>query len=110
MLYVILYLAFFIGIISIIIHGLYSYYKFCKEEQKEWEDFINSLVPGSTWILHKEPNMNPFNEPSSDTIVTILETRKNSYGDLWVQYRFKDTEDVYERQASDFQELYNKLN
>lgn len=110
MLYVILYLAFSLVFISIIIHGLYSCYKFRKEEQKEWEDFINSLTPGSEWKLDEEPNMNPFAEPSPDRIVTIIETRKNSYGDIWVQYRFEKSKGTNEREASDFQELYNKVN
>lgn len=110
MLYVILYLAFLIGIISIIIYGLYSCYKFRKEEQKEWENFIKSLIPGSKWKFEKEPNMNPFVEPSPDRIVTIIETRKNSYGDIWVQYRFENSKGTNERQASDFQELYSKVN
>lgn len=110
MLYVILYLAFFIGIIGFIIYGLYSCYKFQKEEQKEWEDFIKSLTPGSEWILQLEPKLNPFDKPSSTTIVTIVETRENSYGDIWVQYKSKNTGYLRERQASHFKELYNKLN
>lgn len=109
MLYLILYLAFFIGLIGFI-HGVYSCYKFRKEEQKEWEDFIKSLTPGSEWKLDEEPNMNPFAEPSPDRIVTIIETRKNSYGDIWVQYRFEKSKGTNERQASDFQELYSKVN
>ena len=54
--------------------------------------------------------MNPFAEPSPDRIVTIIETRKNSYGDIWVQYRFENSKGTNERQASDFQELYSKVN
>jgi hypothetical protein len=107
MLYIILYFSLFTSLIVFFIHGLYSYHKSCKAE---WEDFLDSLVPGSEWVLQKEPNVNPFNEPSSDTVVIIVETRRNSYGDLWVQYRFKGTEDLYERQADDFQEFCNKLN
>lgn len=110
MLHLILYLALFIGLIGFFIHGVYSCYKFHKEEQKEWEDFIKSLTPGSEWKLDKEPNMNPFAEPSPDRIVTIIETRKNSYGDIWVQYRFENSKGTNERQASDFQELYSKVN
>jgi hypothetical protein len=110
MLYVILYLAFFIGLIGFFIHGVYSCYKFRKEEQKEREDFIKSLTPGSEWILQLEPKLNPFDKSSSTTIVTIVETRKNSYGDVWVQYRFEKSKGTNERQASDFQELYSKVN
>lgn len=110
MLYIILYLAFFIGIIGFIIYGLYSCYKFRKEEQKEWEDFIKSLTPGSEWILQLEPKLNPFDKPIPTTIVTIVETRENSYGDIWVQYKSKNTGYLRERQASHFKELYNKLN
>lgn len=110
MLYIILYFSLFTGLIVFFIHGLYSYHKSCKTERKEWEDFLDSLVPGSEWILQKEPNVNPFDKPSSDTIAIIVETRKNYYGETWLQYRFKDTEDLYERSASDFKKLYNKLN
>lgn len=110
MLYLILYLALFIGLIGFFIHGVYSCYKFRKEEQKEREDFIKSLTPGSEWKLDEEPNMNPFAEPSPDRIVTIVETRKNSYGDVWVQYKSKNTGYLREGQASHFKELYSKVN
>ncbi len=110
MLLAIIYLSLFIGLISYFIYEFYSYHKFCKAERKEWEDFIKSLVPGSEWKLEEEPNINPFVEPSPSKIVTIIETRKNFYGDIWVQYRFKKLEHLRERQASDFQELYSKLN
>jgi hypothetical protein len=110
MLSVILYLALFIGLIGFFIHGVYSCYKFRKEEQKEQEDFIKFLTPGSEWILQLEPKLNPFDKPSSTTIVTIVETRKNSYGDIWVQYKSKNTGYLRERRASHFKELYNKLN
>lgn len=111
MLYIILYLSLFIGLISFFIHGLYSYYKSCKAERKEWEDFLNSLVPESKWKLQKEPNLNPFAEPSPDKIVTIIETRKNSYGDIWVQYQFEGCKSTFrEIDADIFKKLYNKLN
>lgn len=110
MICVILCLSLFIGLIAFFIHELYSYYKSCKAERKEWEDFIKSLTPGSEWILQPESNSNPFDESSYTTIVTIIETRENSYGDVWVQYKSKNTGYLRERQASHFKELYNKLN
>lgn len=54
--------------------------------------------------------MNPFYHYNSDTIVVIVETRKNFYGDVWVQYRFKQVEHLRAKEASDFKELYKKLN
>lgn len=111
MLYAILYLSLFIGLISFFLYGLYSYYKSCKEEEKEWKEFLNSLIPGSKWKLQKEPNLNPFVEPSPDTIVTIIETRNNSHGDIWVQYRFEDCKSTCrELEADVFEKLYTKLN
>lgn len=110
MLYLIFYLSLFTVLIVFIIHGLYSYYRVSKEEEKEWKDFLNSLIPGSKWKLQKEPNLNPFVEPSPDTIVTIIETRRNSYGDIWVQYQFKDCKSTFrELEANIFEELYTKL-
>lgn len=106
----ILYLSLFIGLISFFLYGLYSYYKSDKEEEKEWKEFLDSLTPGSKWKLQKEPSLNPFDEPFSDTIVIIIETRKNFYGDIWVQYRFEGCENTREREVSDFNKLYNKLN
>lgn len=89
----------------------YSCYKFRKEEQKEQEDFIKSLTPGSEWKLDEEPNLNPFVEPSPDTIVTIIETHNNSHGDIWVQYRFEDCKSTCrELEADVFEKLYTKLN
>lgn len=110
MLHLILYLAFAIGFIGFIIHSVYSCYKFRKAERKEWEDFIKSLTPGSKWKLDEEPNINPFTKPSPCKIVTIIETRKNYYGDTWVRYSFENSKGTNEREASDFQELYSKVN
>lgn len=106
----IIFLVFFIAMLGFFLHGVYSYYKFRKAERKDWEDFIESLTPESAWILQKVPNTNPFCGHNSDVVVTIVETRKNFYGDIWVQYRFRNTGDLYERQASDFKKLYSKLN
>jgi hypothetical protein len=110
MLYIISLLSFFsLVLLPFFIYGLYSHYESYKAE-KEQEDFIKSLTPGSEWKLDEKPNMNPFAEPSPDRIVTIIETRKNSYGDIWVQYRFENSKGTNERRASDFQELYSKVN
>jgi hypothetical protein len=110
MLYIILYLSLFIGLITYLIYGFYSYYKFRKTERKEWEDFIKSLIPGSEWKLQKGISLNPFDEPSLDTIVIIVETRKNCYEKTWVRYRFKDKKYLHEIPASDFEKLYSKVN
>lgn len=110
MLFLIFYLSFFTYLIAFFIYGLYSYYRSCKEEEKEWKEFLDSLTPGSEWILQLEPKLNPFDKPSSTTIVTIVETRENSYGDVWVQYKSKNTGYLREKEASIFKKLYNKLN
>lgn len=34
----------------------------------------------------------------------------NGDGDVWVQYRFKQVEHLRAKEASDFKELYKKLN
>lgn len=110
MLYIILFLSFSLSaLLLFFIYGLYSYYESC-EAKKEREDLIKSLTPGSEWILQLEPKLNPFEKPGSATIVTIVETRKNSYGDIWVQYKSKNTGYLREREASIFKKLYNKLN
>ena len=110
MLILIVYLSLLVAIIVLFLYGLYSYYKSCKEEEKEWKEFIDSLTPGSKWILRKELSLNPFNEPSSsDTIVIIIDTRENFYGDIWVQYRFEGGKNTQARQVSYFKELYTKL-
>lgn len=111
MLYIILFLSFSTFVLlPFFIYWISSNYESCKTEKEEWEDFIKSLTPGSEWILQLEPELNPFDKPSSTTIVTIVETRKNSYGDVWVQYKSKNTGYLRERRASHFKELYNKLN
>lgn len=111
MLYIILFLSFsLLVLLPFFIYRIYSHYESCKAEKEEWEDFIKSLTPGSEWILQPESNSNPFDKPSSTTIVTIIETRENSYGNVWVQYKSKNTGYLRERQASHFKELYNKLN
>lgn len=111
MLYIIPLLSFFsLVLLPFFIYWLYSHYESSKTEKEEWEDFIKSLTPGSEWILQLEPKLNPFDKPSSTTIVTIVETRKNSHGNVWVQYKSKNTGYLREREASIFKKLYNKLN
>lgn len=92
-----------------IITGFISVYKTKKKEAADYQEFIESLKPDSVWI-EKESHrpLNPF-VTSLFVTVTIIETRYNHYGELWVRYRINNDigiRAIKEDRASVFYEVY----
>ncbi len=94
-----------------IIAGFVSVYKTKKKEAADYQEFIESLKPDSVWV-EKEfyRPLNPFEVPNPET-VTIIETRYNHYGELWVRYKLHSgtgIRAIKEDSASNFYEVYER--
>ena len=64
---------------------------------------------GQKWLDFVNPHDNPFRKVSVDTFV-VLATRKDSSGDIWVQYQWRDIvhserEDVFTCYKRKFEEV-----
>lgn len=79
-----------------------------KREKEEWHEFVYKLTPGSVWRYKKEfvVNLNPFEKTQLET-VTVLETKNNVNGDLWV--RIDNGKTTEELSAEDFKNLFDVL-
>lgn len=88
---------------------LISMHKTRKKEAADYQEFIDSLKPDSVWV-EKEfyRPLNPFAVPNPET-VTIIDTRYNHYGELWVRYKLNSgtgIRAIKEDSASNFYEVY----
>ena len=80
-----------------------------KVKIKEQEEKLNSIVPGT--ILRKENKSgNPF-EVEDLSSIKILETKRNSSGEIWIKYAYENiicNGEYFERWPS-YDSLENKL-
>lgn len=84
-------------------------YKIKKKEEADYQEFIESLKPNSVWT-EKNINrpLNPFDTYDCE-IVTIIETRYNHYGELWVRYKVHSQSGIkaiHEDSAYVFRKVY----
>ena len=70
-----------------IVYGIYDVFRIRKKEAEDYEKLVESLKPNSVWV-EKDTNrpLNPFDSYDRE-IVTIIETRSNHRGELWVRYK-----------------------
>lgn len=78
-------------VLSILIfYGKIKYMQYRDRKNREisaYLDIISSLTPGSMWIEREDHlSSNPFIE-RYPSVVTIIETRIDIYGKLWVAYK-----------------------
>lgn len=107
-------MAIIIVVISLvyIITGFISIYKTKKKEAADYQEFIDSLRPGSVWTekdIYRPSN--PFETSDLET-VTIIETRYNHYDELWVRYKVNSETGIRaikEDSASDFYKVYDLI-
>ena len=98
-----------ITVIVYAIAELISMHKTRKKEAADYQEFIDSLKPDSVWV-EKEfyRPLNPFEAPNPET-VTIIDTRYNHSGELWVRYKLHSgtgIRAIKEDSASNFYEVY----
>lgn len=99
-----------ISVIALVyITGLISIYKTKKKEAADYQEFIESLKPGSVWSEKDAYRpQNPFRTYKYRT-VTVIETRYNHYNELWVRYKINNEigiTGIKEDSAFNFREVY----
>jgi len=60
-----------------------------KVKLKEHEEKLNSVVPGTILIKESKTSNNPFKVEDLSSI-KILETKRNSSGEIWVKYAYEN--------------------
>ena len=86
---------------------LISMHKTRKKEAADYQEFIDSLKPDSVWV--EKGFYRPLNPFAAPETVTIIDTRYNHYGELWVRYKLNSgtgIRAIKEDSASNFYEVY----
>ena len=83
-----------------------------KKQQKEYNERLNSVVPGSLLVRRYHMTNNPFvDSPCEETSIKILEVKKDTSGEIWIKYAYEDllNNNRYMEDFPCYDKLENKL-
>lgn len=80
-----------------------------KKQKKEYDEKLNSVVPGTLLFRRRyQTSNNPFlPEPIGESSIKVLEVKKNTSGEIWIKYAYEDLF-VNNRYLEDYP-FYDKL-
>lgn len=83
----------FIIITAILLCVISCIVEYIKEnkQKKEYNEKLNSVVPGTLLVHRYHMPMNPFvDSPSSESSIKVLDVKKDISGEIWIKYVYKD--------------------
>jgi len=83
----------FIIITTILLCVISCIVEYIKEnkQKKEYNEKLNSVVPGTLLVRRYHIPMNPFvDSPSGEPSIKVLDVKKNISGEIWIKYAYKD--------------------
>ena len=83
-----------------------------KKQQREYNEQLNSVVPGTLLVRRYHMQNNPFvTSPSNETSIKILEVKKDTSGEIWIKYAYEDlwNNNRYIEDIPSYDKLENKL-
>ena len=84
-----------------------------KKQQIEYNEQLNSVVPGTLLVRRRyQTSNNPFApEPSGESSIKILEVKKNTSGEIWIKYAYEDlwNNNSYLEKIPSYDKLEDKL-
>lgn len=86
-------IKFFIVLFFIIIITTISYISCIREnkQKKEYDEKLNSVVPGTLLFRRNNMPLNPFVDfQSNDSSIKVLEVKKDTSGKIWIKYAYQD--------------------
>lgn len=97
----------------LLIYFIWKQIDFMKElrrRDREWSEFLESLQHGAVFVerLQAERN-NPFLPIRQQKTVTVLETRINQHGEIWVKYQIENDNEIWYCPAQNFDRLFEKI-
>lgn len=61
------------------------------KQKREYNEKLNSVVPGTLLVRHYHMPNNPFvTSPSDESSIKILEVKKDTLGEIWIKYAYED--------------------
>ena len=83
-----------------------------KKRQREYNEQLNSVVPGTLLVRRYHMTNNPFvTSPTNETSIKILEVKKDTSGEIWIKYAYEDlwNNNRYIENFPCYDKLENKL-
>lgn len=83
----------FIIITAILLCVISCIVEYIKEnkQKKEYNEKLNSVVPGTLLVRRYHIPNNPFvDSPCEESSIKILEVKKDTSGKIWIKYAYKD--------------------
>lgn len=101
-------------IIGSIIYMLFSLIKGIQrtaQDRKDYQIFLNSILPESKWKCYGSMlPVNPFDDEYSDSIVTIVDVKKQEYYNrLWIKFKYDNSGKVRTMPAEYFEQEFKPL-
>lgn len=104
----------FIIITVILLCAISCIMEYMKEnkQQREYNERLNSVVPGTLLVRRYHMTNNPFvTSPSNESSIKILEVKKDTSGEIWIKYAYEDlwNNNRYIEDYPCYDKLKNKL-
>lgn len=104
----------FIIITVILLCAVSCIMEYMKEnkQKKEYNERLNSVVPGTLLVRRYHMTNNPFvTSPTNETSIKILEVKKDISGEIWIKYAYEDlwNNNRYIEDFPCYDKLENKL-
>ena len=81
-----------------------------RRRDRERSEFLESLQHGAVFVERLQAERdNPFLPIRQQKTVTVLETRINRYGEIWVKYQIEDDDSIWYCPAKNFDRLFEKI-
>lgn len=80
-----------IAIIAICSISCIRGYMNVNKQKREYNEKLNSVVPGTLLVRRCHMTNNPFvTSPSNESSIKILEVKKDTSGEIWIKYVYED--------------------
>ena len=82
------------------------------KQKREYNERLNSVVPGTLLVRRYHMTNNPFvTSPSNESSIKILEVKKDTSGEIWIKYAYEDlwNNNRYVEDFPCYDKLENKL-
>lgn len=104
----------FIIVTVILLCAISCIMEYMKEnkQKKEYNERLNSVVPGTLLVRCYHMTNNPFvTSPTNETSIKILEVKKDTSGEIWIKYAYEDlwNNNRYIEDFPCYDKLENKL-
>lgn len=83
----------FITIAIIVLCSILCIVEYMNEnkQKKEYDEKLNSVVPGTLLFRRNHMPLNPFVDlQSNDSSIKVLEVKKDTSGKIWIKYAYQD--------------------